>query len=274
MLKMRDLTFKARYAVVARAGPAALSVPVAASAAPAPHGSHGSSGFGYGGGYVNDAQAFSSSNRHTDSSVKYQLDQTSSSNVTATNSAIATTSRCSDCGAIAIAFQVVISTGKNPDNINAKNTGNATSRNCTRCSTLAAAYQIIAGDYPSRLTRQQQQELSQIQNQLERLQHSRASVSQIESEADQLANQAVALLQSGATSNNTPSTSNGRDTRNTHNTANTQNLQNALVAAAPLSSGLVPAITPAASTNDSATSTSQPQVVLHEQVQAPPSSSS
>src|ERR1039457_5322872 len=46
--------------------------------------------------------------RWTDFSVKYQLEQTSAETVNGDNSAVASTSYCHDCGAVAIGFQVLV----------------------------------------------------------------------------------------------------------------------------------------------------------------------
>jgi hypothetical protein len=256
---MQNLAFRPRYAIAALMIPAALSLPVAASAASLPF---GPSGGGRGAAYDNAARASSASNRYTDSSVRFQLDQPTSANVTATNSATASTIRCHNCGAIAIAFQVVDWTGTNSNEIKANNAANATSRNCEQCSTLAAAYQIVVVGAPRRLTSAQQSGLNQIRSQLQRLQYSRASADQIQSEADQLADQAVTLLQGSSTP------------------AVPASVPNVAAGAVPAlsSTGLVPAASvPSSNQNTQVTQdqgSGEPQVVLHEQVQNPASSSS
>ena len=197
MLKNKSLTAWSRRGVVALAIPVTLAIPVSASAAVAARP-------GPGGTYVNQAKASSHFNWFSDSSVKFQLEQSSASTVNATNGATATTSGCRDCGAIAIGFQVVLVSSRNLSTVNAVNTANATSTNCTKCTTLAAAYQIVDAAGPQRLTYQQEAGLAQIKAELQSLQYSRLDADEIQSKADALANEAVSLLQSST--NVTPGT--------------------------------------------------------------------
>ncbi len=186
MLKNKTLGVWSRRGVVALAVPVSLAIPVTASAAVAA---------GPGGTYINQANAASYFNRYSDSSVRFQLKQSSASTVNATNEATATTSRCRDCGAIAIGFQVVLVSSRNLSTVNAVNTATGTSTNCTKCTTLAAAYQIVDAAGSQRLTYQQEQGLDQIGVQVEALQWSRLSAASIQAKADALANEAVSLLQ-------------------------------------------------------------------------------
>jgi hypothetical protein len=195
MVKNKTLAAWSRRGVVALAIPVSLAIPVTASAAITG---------GPGGTYVNQARAASYFNRYSDSSVKFQFKQSSASTVNATNEANATTSRCRDCGAIAIGFQVVLVSSRNLSTVNAVNTANATSTNCTKCTTLAAAYQIVDAAGPQRLTYQQEAGLDQIGAEVQALQWSRLSADEIQAKADALANEAVSLLQS--TTNVTPGT--------------------------------------------------------------------
>jgi hypothetical protein len=189
MLENKTLAAWSRRGVVALAVPVSLVIPVAASAAVTG---------GPGGTYVNQATAASYLNGYSDLSVKFQLKQTSASTVNATNKANATTSRCRDCGAIAIGFQVVLVSSRNLSTVNAVNTANAISTNCTRCTTLAAAYQIVDVAGPQRLTYQQEAGLDQIGAEVQALEWSRLGADEIKTKADALANEAVSLLQNSA----------------------------------------------------------------------------
>jgi hypothetical protein len=195
MVKNKTLAAWSRRGVVALAVPISLAIPVTASAAVTG---------GPGGTYVNQAKAASHFNWYSDSSVKFQFKQSSASTVNATNEANATTSRCRDCGAIAIGFQVVLVSSRNLSTVNAVNTANATSTNCTKCTTLAAAYQIVDAAGSQRLTYQQEAGLYQIGAEVQALQWSRLSADEIQTKADALANEAVSLLQNST--NVTPGT--------------------------------------------------------------------
>jgi len=173
---------------------AALSVPVSALAAvPAfvPAGPQVQT-------YVNLAKASSQTDGRTDFTVKFQLQQSSAATINVANHAVASTTGCSDCGAFAIAFQVLFAAKHGPFTLTADNTADATSVGCARCSTLAAAYQIIyASDSQQRLTFQQIRGLAQIRGQLLALQYSGLDPDRVQSSADALANQAVSILKDG-----------------------------------------------------------------------------
>src|ERR1035441_1886695 len=72
--------------------------------------------------YDNLAQASSQTDRWTDFSVKYQLEQTSAETVNGDNSAVASTSYCHDCGAVAIGFQVLVISRQDLANLHVSNT--------------------------------------------------------------------------------------------------------------------------------------------------------
>jgi len=61
----------------------------------------------------------------------------------AKNTALASTSHCSNCAASGVAFQVIFVSRHGSITINADNEATATSDSCANCSALAAAYQII-----------------------------------------------------------------------------------------------------------------------------------
>jgi hypothetical protein len=158
--------------------------------------------------YVNLAKATEQRNYRTDYSVQFALRQTSASNINADDTALARTSRCNNCGAIAIAFQVVFSSAQSPITLNENATAQAIGTSCGNCSTLAEAYQIVdAGGTQPRLTRQQLATLDHVGFELKALRNSGLSVDQIESEVTDLANEVVATLQSSSGSSEAPPSS-------------------------------------------------------------------
>jgi putative peptide zinc metalloprotease protein len=149
--------------------------------------------------YVNLARATSLRNFYHAFTLRFQLQQGSPSGLNANNSAVALTANCHDCGALAIAFQVVFVTDQDLTAINANNNADATSYACVRCTNTAEAYQIIvATDEQSRLTDQQERGLAQVRTELEALQQPGLDSDQIQSQSDALANQAVSILDNPA----------------------------------------------------------------------------
>jgi hypothetical protein len=145
--------------------------------------------------YVNLAKATSRWNWWTDYSVKFQLRQSSASTINADDSAVALTSGCHDCGAIAIAFQVIFAPAQSLTALNVNSTADATSYACVRCSTLAETVQLVdVSSTQQRLTWEQREGLERVRFELEALRYSHLSIDQIQSEVAELANQAVALL--------------------------------------------------------------------------------
>ena len=134
--------------------------------------------------------------------MKFQLRQSSAATINIANHAVASTTGCGDCGAFAIAFQVLFAAEHGPFTLNADNTADATSVSCAKCSTLAAAYQIIyVTDSPQRLTLQrltlqQIRGLAQIGANCSPC-NTPARPGPGQSSADALANQAVSILQDG-----------------------------------------------------------------------------
>jgi hypothetical protein len=147
--------------------------------------------------YVNLAQATSQRNFYRDFKLRYQQRQGAPTVLTANNQAVALTDNCHDCGALAIAFQVVLVNDQNLTAINAYNNANATSYLCVRCTNMAEAYQIIvATDKQSRLTFWQEMGLDQVRTALETLRWEwlRLTPDQIQSQSDALADQAVSIV--------------------------------------------------------------------------------
>jgi hypothetical protein len=149
--------------------------------------------------YVNQAQAGSQTDGWTDYDVEWQLEQTTAAVVNAENSAVASTSYCHDCGAIAIGFQVLVVSKQDLTSITAHNTATATSYSCVRCNNLAGAYQIVvATNSPEQLTLGQALGLAEIQSKLETIQRDGLSADRSQQLADGLANEAVAVLGGGS----------------------------------------------------------------------------
>jgi len=148
--------------------------------------------------FVNPASAASLWNWFTDYSLKFQLRQSHASTINADASALALTRGCHDCGAIAIAFQVIFTPEQSLTALNVNGTADATSTSCVRCSTLAEVYQIVdISQTEQQLTYQQLAGLKYVRFELDALRFARLSGAQIQSKATELANQAVTILQDG-----------------------------------------------------------------------------
>jgi hypothetical protein len=148
---------------------------------------------------VNQAFSQSYSYGHVDYSIQFQLQETPSAAVNAFNLASATTSLCQNCGANAIAFQIVVTTKHNLAMVNADNKANAVSYKCTNCSTTANAYQFVVGDdNKPALTGTQRAQLATIQSQLKGLRSQHLTADQLNTQVDGLASQVVAVLQAAS----------------------------------------------------------------------------
>jgi putative peptide zinc metalloprotease protein len=182
-----------RYGVVPLAIFAPLAVPGTAAAGVSPGPQPAT--------YVNSANATSEHSYFHAFDERDQVDQGAPTVLTATNEAVALTANCKDCGALAIAFQVVFVSDQNLTATNATNNADATSYGCTNCTNIAEAYQIIvATDEQTQLTFQQQLGLLLVRAKLEglRLQWPSLDATQIEDESDALANQAVSIVDNPA----------------------------------------------------------------------------
>jgi putative peptide zinc metalloprotease protein len=187
--KVRRRAVQLRYGVVALAILAPLAVPGTAFASVSNSRSAGPAT------YANLAQATSLRNFYHAFNLRFQVDQGAPTVLNANNQAVALTEKCHNCGAVAIAFQVVFVSDKNLTAINAYNNANATSYSCAECTNIAEAYQIIvATDEQSRLTLQQELGLYRVQAELEGLRWSGLTADQIQSESDALANTAVSIV--------------------------------------------------------------------------------
>lgn len=148
--------------------------------------------------YVDRAHAVSQRDGRSDHSMRFQLHERSASIINSDASAVARTIRCHDCGAVAIAFQVVFAPAQGLTKINVNSTAKAISYRCVRCSTLAETVQIVYISATQRqLTHGQRVGLELVRREFEALQHSRLSIAQIQGKVAELADQAGALLQPG-----------------------------------------------------------------------------
>jgi hypothetical protein len=145
--------------------------------------------------YNNAAQASSQTNGYTAFNAMFDLEQSSAANVSGDNSAVATTSQCHDCEAVAVGFQVLVVSKL--ANLSMSNTADATSAYCARCTTLAASYQIVYATNSPQLSLYQQLALADIRTELERMQIDGLSVNRMETLTAEFADEAVAVLQGG-----------------------------------------------------------------------------
>jgi len=183
--KMRNGSLRSRRGVVALAVFVALAIPVTASASTQAV------------TYINLANAISLRSGVTAFSLKFQQRQSSASTVNGINRAVALASKCHDCGAVAIAFQVVSVAQQHLVTLNENTTSYAASVACIRCSALAEAYQImVVSDSQPPLTDEQKQGLAQVRAGLEALQNSGLDTDQIQTQSDELVNQAMSILES------------------------------------------------------------------------------
>lgn len=183
--RIKDLILRPRSGVVALGAVAALSFPVAASAAPATA------------TYSNSATASSQTNGKNVFVLKYQAEETSASTLNAKNQALASTSHCQNCAASGIAFQVIFVSKHGPLAINADNEANATSDSCSTCPALAAAYQIIYAANQPGLSRFQIQGLNHVHAELITLQFTGLTGAKLQARTDEIAQEAVDVLNNG-----------------------------------------------------------------------------
>jgi hypothetical protein len=146
--------------------------------------------------YTNSDNALSLLSGRTDFSAKFQLDQSSASDITLDNKVNAFTALCHDCGTVAIGFQVLYVAKADLTTLNTNNNVNATVSSCVRCTNLAEAYIIVVADGPQAppLTGAQLQDLKQVQIELEALRYSHDSDSEIVTQTTTLAGDVKSIL--------------------------------------------------------------------------------
>ena len=199
-----------------------LAIPVTASASTFPGGSPAGAFFGYPAGneFFNQVNAYSATDAKTVFKVKFGLGEGAGPVVTAVNRAVAFTTECANCTAIAIGFQIVTTTDQDLADLRATNFANATNKNCTgTCDSVADAYQVVVATdttqpmgFGQLLSKQQLNALDQLRSQFLALPNSGLTPTQIEAQCQDLVGQAVDILQqansagpdSGPPSYNTP----------------------------------------------------------------------
>jgi hypothetical protein len=191
-----------------RSGALALTiaafVPLAISGSASASTIQGPGNFGpQGNKIVNQVNADAVTNHKTVFKVKFGLGVGAGPVVTAVNRAMALTSRCASCNAIAIGFQVVTTTERDLVALHAVNVASAANDNCTvTCGAVADAYQVVvATDTPQALSfgqllsPQQLIALFNLRSQFLALPHSGLSLTQIQAQCEDLVQQAMAILQ-------------------------------------------------------------------------------
>jgi hypothetical protein len=152
---------------------------------------------------VNHVNASAVTNHKTVFKVKFGLGVGASPVVTAVNRAVALTSRCEKCNAIAIGFQVVTTTTQDLLALHAVNVASATNDSCrVTCAAVADAYQVVvATDTPQAmsfgqlLSPQQLIALYYLRSDFLALPDSGLSLTQIQDKCEDLVGQAIAILQ-------------------------------------------------------------------------------
>jgi hypothetical protein len=180
-----------------------LAIPASASAITfAPSGPV--AGYAQEGVFVNQVDAVAQTSQPV-FKVKFQLAGGITPTSTAVNRADARTT-CPGCNATAIAFQVVTTTDQDLSLVRALDVATATNTVCApHCNAVADAYQVVvATDTPSPLafgtilSPVQLFSLIDIQSEFLSLAHSGRTMSQIQSECQDLAGQVVALFEDGS----------------------------------------------------------------------------
>ena len=182
-----------------------LAIPVTASASAIPGYPAPGAFVSYpvGNEFLNQVNADSVTNQKTVFKVKFGLGEGVSPVVNAVNRAVALTSRCENCDAIAIGFQVVTTTAQDLLSIHATNVAIATNDNCTgTCDAEADAYQVVvATDTPQAmpfgqlLNSSQLNSLDNLRAEFMALPDSGLSLPEIQAECQDLANQAMTILE-------------------------------------------------------------------------------
>jgi hypothetical protein len=204
--KLRGVAWRLRWGAVALAIIVPLTFPAAASAS-GPSATAEATQYIYAtvnppGGtqaaeYDNSAYATSAYNWQRPFKFDFKLRVSNASLVTAKNYAEADASSCSRCGAVAIAFQVVLVSKQTLAKLTADDSALATADNCASCNTLAEAFQIVyATNQASAMSWVVGQRCEEVAFELRMLQYSGLSTNQIASRSTDLINQLISWLQS------------------------------------------------------------------------------
>lgn len=167
-----------------------LTVPAAASARIVPS------------TYINQANAVSWKDFRTNFKVAFQFRQSYNTPVLeAVNRAVALTSKCDDCNAIAAGFQIVLVSLQDLTAIHALNVASATNDECVNtCDALALAYQIVVASDSPALTHSQIMALDRVSREFRSLPKSGLAIDQVESQSEQMVNTVVSILEGSPSS--------------------------------------------------------------------------
>ncbi len=134
----------------------------------------------------NVAVAVNTKDGTTRFTVRLQIRRDDGSVVDSANAAVAYAS-CTDCRAIAAAFQIVLVTSEATE-ITPTNLALALNEGCSGCETLASAYQFVYGvDDQVRFTGAGRQEIHEIRKALKALRDPALSLAEIQAQLDELA---------------------------------------------------------------------------------------
>jgi hypothetical protein len=153
--------------------------------------------------FVNQVRADTATYRGIVFREKFQLGVGTGSTLTAINRAEAVASRCDQCDAVALGFQIVTTTLQGLHAIHAVNVADATDRYCIdKCAAVADAYQVVvATDTPQPLpfgqllSEAQLNGLIFIRTEFLGLQHSGLALPVIQAQCENLVIQAVTILE-------------------------------------------------------------------------------
>lgn len=214
MLTKKSGAWRLRWGVVALTAVVPFALPAAASADPGPGAAAESIQYvnvavnpptGTQAVYDdNFADASSATNGYTPFRFAYKLWNTDAPIVNADNYAEADVSSCANCGATAIAFQVVLVSKQTLAELNADDAALGTTSACTSCNSLAESFQIVyATDEWSQLGAYVGWASDGIAAKLRSLGNSGLSDAQIQSQSTSIVNFFICLLQdsSGGPSN-------------------------------------------------------------------------
>lgn len=140
----------------------------------------------------NYANSHATAGHRSSFDVAFQVRQEFSNSINAYNDADASSSNCTGCRSIAIAFQIVAD-GRVPNYVNANNSADAVNINCTNCQTLGAAYQFVVAK-PLVLTRLDRLELWGVDLQLWALRWSNAPTDQVAARVQHAADETAKIL--------------------------------------------------------------------------------
>lgn len=137
----------------------------------------------------------------------FQVRRASGDVVDGTNAAVAYSS-CTDCQAVAIAFQILLA-GDGSSTVSPENLALAINQECTLCVSFASAYQFVLanGDGPIIFTADGNQALAQIRARLQQLRGEDLSPEELDAELDAIADEIRVILTTQTVSAGAPEAS-------------------------------------------------------------------